>query len=157
MLKCNTCNKQLSNDNFYYTGLGKRKYQYSCKPCTLEQKKQTYNNQRTVKFTKNDNESGYQCSKEDIPRIYFMYSKSELVYIGLSTSFAYRLQVHKNRSSFYKHITSIEVATLESPVEMAVYEILLINHHKPKYNKHSYQGKHNIPLPELTFEPWPLL
>ena len=156
MLECNKCNTLKPTTEYYYTGLGKRKYQYSCKPCTLEQKSQTYSNKRAVKFTKNDNKSGYQRTQERVPRIYFMYNKSELVYIGLSTSLASRLTRHKSNSPFFKYVTHIEVATLDNPIEMAVYELLLINHFKPRYNKHTYEGNPPYPIPTLDFKPWPL-
>jgi hypothetical protein len=156
MLKCNKCNTLKPTEEYYYTGLGKRNYQYSCKSCTLGRMKDTYNNKRKPKF-KHREDTEYHCIKEDIPRIYFMYSGTSLVYIGLSTSFAYRLATHKAKSNFYKNITSVEVATLNSQVEMALYEIILINHYKPKYNKHIYTGTHSLPIPELNFEPWPLI
>lgn len=155
MLKCNKCEQLLPTTDFYYTGLGKRKYQYSCKQCSIQRIKDTYNNKRKPKW-KNREDTKYSCTKDNIPRIYFFYSGSEVVYIGLSTSFAFRLSRHKVKSGFFKHVTSIQVATLESEIEMAVYESILINHYQPKYNKHIYKGESPFPLPNLTFEDWPL-
>ena len=156
MLECNKCNTLKPTTEYYYTGLGKRKYHYSCKECCIKRVKDTYHNRRETKFTKTSTEE-HKCKRDGIPRIYFMYSKSELIYIGLSTSFSFRLAKHKNQSKFYKYVTSIEVAELKSPIEMALYELLLINHFKPKYNKHTYEGVPPFPLPSLDFKPWPLL
>jgi hypothetical protein len=155
MLNCNKCKLLKPTTDFYHTGLGKRKYQYSCKLCVTERVKDTYNNKRKPKF-KHREDTEYSCIKEDVPRIYFMYADSSIIYIGLSTSFAYRLSQHRLKAPFFKYITHIEVATLSSQVEMALYETILINHHKPKYNKHIYTGTHSFPLPELDFKPWPL-
>lgn len=167
MLKCNKCNKEKPKEDFYYTGLGKRKYQYSCKLCTKQREKSTYSGKRLPKFKKGIEKSltpqhkhlkscKYRDTKEKIPRVYFMYEGNTIAYIGLSKYLSYRIKVHKNESPFFKNISSIRYTTLSSPVEMALLEIIFINHYKPKYNKHIYLGNHSFPIPDLAFEDWPL-
>lgn len=83
--------------------------------------------------------------------VYIMEDEdTNVLYIGRSSKLKIngRMRAHEKSSKFFPEVYKIFVIPFESYIDMCLYEILYINHLKPKYNKDCYQGvtKFNVEL-----------
>lgn len=67
--------------------------------------------------------------------VYRFLEGKDILYIGKSSSLGYRVQNHLSTSPFNHITTSIEICPMKSYVDMDIYEVFLINKHRPKFNK----------------------
>lgn len=85
----------------------------------------------------------------------FLNEKGEVIYIGktVSQKLEIRMKNHAHLSvEAYLEKKKVEYVEIENQSDLAVYEIIFINHYKPKYNQaNKYDEKLSITIPEFAW------
>ena len=84
-------------------------------------------------------------------------ANEEVIYIGMTTKLYNRLHQHRTKSGFWEEVDTIQIASFESNIDMAVYEIILINNLKPKYNSLKFDGECSFEIPSIRWKEVPKL
>ena len=103
--------------------------------------------------------TGYTPKKLPQGKIYKKYPKGrhfvykfmqgdEILYIGKTSSLAYRLCSHISKSPFNHLSDRLELLEFNSEVDMGIWELYLINKYQPQFNKYVPKGDSCLELEE---------
>jgi hypothetical protein len=103
--------------------------------------------------------TGYAPKNLPQGKIYKKYSKGrhfvykfmqgdEILYIGKTSSLAYRMCSHISKSPFNYLADRVELLEFGSEVDMGIWELYLINKYQPQFNKYIPKGSSCLELDE---------